>query len=63
MLLSVIIPTFNCTERVEKIVESIASIAMCKKEIIIIDDGSVDASKNFLKTIERKKVASRILCK
>lgn len=30
MLLSVIIPTFNCTERVEKIVESIASIAMCE---------------------------------
>lgn len=32
MLLSVIIPTFNCTERIEKIVESIASITMvdCK---------------------------------
>ncbi|WP_269903197.1 glycosyltransferase family 2 protein [Lactiplantibacillus plantarum] len=61
MLLSVIIPTFNCTERIEKIVESIASIAMCKKEIIIIDDGSVDASKNFLKTVEKKNKQVKII--
>ncbi|ATF41864.1 glycosyltransferase family 2 protein [Weissella paramesenteroides] len=61
MLLSVIIPSFNCTEKLSYIIESLNYILTCEKEIIIVDDGSSNTSKEILKSIENKNRQVKVI--
>lgn len=49
MKLSVILPVYNEKNTIEKIVKKVKGIDL-KKEIIIIDDGSTDGTRDLLKT-------------
>ncbi len=53
MKVSIIIPVYNEAATVEKIVEKVWSLPL-KKEIIIVDDGSTDGSREIIKSIEEK---------
>ena len=49
MLISIIIPVFNESKTIYKILKKINKIKGLKKQIIIIDDGSTDETKKILK--------------
>ncbi|HIC90839.1 MAG TPA: glycosyltransferase family 2 protein [Syntrophaceae bacterium] len=53
MLVSVIIPVYNEKNTIEEIIERVYSTAI-PKEIIVVDDGSTDGTKEILKTINRE---------
>jgi len=55
MLVSVIIPTYNEKNTIEEIIEKVYSIDI-PKEIIVVDDGSADGTKEILKTIDREGI-------
>lgn len=64
MLLSVIIPTFNCNETLERIICDLFAITACKVEIIIIDDGSKKESLEILhkiESIESRNIVIKVL--
>ena len=42
MLISVIIPTFNCEKSIKRTVDSIISSGLTDYEIVIVNDGSTD---------------------
>ncbi|MCX7001034.1 MAG: glycosyltransferase [Candidatus Sumerlaeota bacterium] len=48
-LISIIIPAYNCEETIVRCVASILHLTWGNKEIIIIDDGSTDATPDILK--------------
>ena len=48
-LISIIIPAYNCEETIVRCVDSILRLTWGNKEIIIIDDGSTDATPDILK--------------
>ena len=48
-LISIIIPAYNCEETIVRCVDSILRLTWKNKEIIIIDDGSTDATPDILK--------------
>ena len=50
---SVIIPCYNSKDTIEKCILS-CSKDKCCNEIIVVDDGSVDDSKNIIKKLEKK---------
>lgn len=54
--LSIIIPVYNEEKFIEKTIKKVfnAESLGLRKEIIIIDDGSTDGTKNILKKIEKK---------
>ena len=54
--LSIIIPVFNEESTIEEIIEQVESAPVFdyKKEIIIINDGSLDKTKNILENIKDK---------
>jgi glycosyltransferase involved in cell wall biosynthesis len=53
--LSIVIPVYNEMETLEKILERVESVEIpLKKEIILIDDGSVDGSRDLLKKLQKK---------
>jgi len=54
--LSIIIPAYNEIETISKVLEKIekADIGNVKKEIIIVDDGSTDGTRNFLQKQKKK---------
>ncbi len=56
MKLSVIIPAYNEKTTIHKIVDAILRADACdlEKEIIIIDDGSRDGTRDVLKNLEQK---------
>ena len=57
MLLSIIIPVYNCEKYLRKCVDSIFSQDLTKYELILVDDGSVDSSAeicDYLSTLEKK---------
>jgi glycosyltransferase involved in cell wall biosynthesis len=60
-LLSIVIPVFNEESTLEKLISSIESIHLdFEKELIFIDDGSTDKSREILKKFEHKyKVLSQ----
>ena len=49
MLVSVIIPTFNRSKKLKRALESVISQTYPHKELIVIDDGSTDDTKEILK--------------
>lgn len=48
MLVSVIIPTYNCAEFLPSTIESVVDQSYTSVEIIVVDDGSTDDTKNIL---------------
>ena len=48
MLISIIIPVFNESNTILKILQKIDKIKSLKKEIIIVDDGSTDSTKKII---------------
>lgn len=60
-LVSVIIPTYNCSKYIEKCVESIENQTYNNIEIIICDDCSTDNTKDILKILEKKYDNIKIL--
>ena len=55
MLLSIIIPIFNCERFIGRCIESIDRIAIDDYEVIIVDDGSTDNSNSICKKICHSK--------
>lgn len=50
-MLSVVIPVYNEKNTIRQIIEKVKAVAL-EKEIIIVDDGSVDGTKEILKELE-----------
>jgi glycosyltransferase involved in cell wall biosynthesis len=48
-LISIIVPAYNCEKTIVRCVDSILRLTWENKEIIIIDDGSMDATQDILK--------------
>ena len=48
MLISIVIPVFNESNTILKILQKIDKIKSLKKEIIIVDDGSTDNTKKII---------------
>ncbi len=55
-MLSIIIPVFNEANTLEKIIDKIHKVNIYKKEIILIDDGSTDNTKEIIK----KKITQKV---
>lgn len=55
-LLTIIIPCFNEKKTIIKVISQIKKIKKIKKQIILIDDGSSDGSKELIKKKLSKKV-------
>ena len=51
MLVSVIIPAFNCEKSIESTVYSIISSGLTDYEIVIVNDGSTDNTANVCNTL------------
>ena len=56
MRLSIIIPVYNEIKTLEKIINKIINIKKINKQIIIVDDGSSDGTRQLIKS----KIASRV---
>lgn len=55
-LVSVIIPTHNRLEYLKKALASITSQTYPHIEIIVVNDGSVDGTKDFLESVEKRRL-------
>ena len=51
---SIIIPTYNASTYIEETLESIFNQTFCDYEIIVIDDGSTDNTKDLLEKYAHK---------
>lgn len=60
MNLSVIIPVYNEFNTIEEIVERVENVGLAT-EIVIVDDGSTDGTRDKLKEIEKKEIVRVIL--
>ena len=49
MILTIIIPVFNEKNTIKKILKKIESVKGIKKQIILVDDGSNDGTKEIIK--------------
>ena len=49
MIVSIIIPVFNEANTIQKILKKINKITKIKKDIIVVDDGSTDGTKDIIK--------------
>lgn len=54
MKLSVIIPVYNEKKTLPKLLKKIEGVKSINKEIIIVDDGSEDSTRDFLKKVKDK---------
>ena len=55
MKVSIIIPVYNEKKTIIKLLQKVLNIKDIQKEIIIVDDGSNDGSKNLIKKYAYKK--------
>ena len=60
MKLSVIIPVYNEIGTLEKILKKVKDVKV-PKEIILVDDGSTDGSREFLEELKRKDTALKVI--
>lgn len=60
LILSVIIPCFNEKEYIQELVDKVQNAPISNKEIIIIDDGSTDGTREILKNEVEPRVAKVI---
>ena len=53
--LSIVIPVFNEEKTILKVIKRVKSVRLgeIKKEIVVVNDGSTDGTKNKLKTLDR----------
>lgn len=61
VLVTVIIPAYNVCKYVEKCVESVLSQKYKNFELIIVDDGSVDSTREILNGFEKKDSRVKVL--
>jgi len=55
MKLSIIVPVFNEEESIEEIIKRIENVSIgIEKEIIVVNDGSYDETKDVLERLKRK---------
>ncbi|MFH1519879.1 MAG: glycosyltransferase family 2 protein [Candidatus Omnitrophota bacterium] len=59
-LLSIVIPCFNEKEFVKELVDRVRNTSIVNKEIILIDDGSTDGTKDIIKNEIEQKVTKVI---
>jgi glycosyltransferase involved in cell wall biosynthesis len=59
--LSVVIPVFNEVDTIEQIVEAVQACGIEDLEIILVDDGSTDGTRDVLRRKIESKVA-RVIC-
>lgn len=50
--LSIIIPVYNVEQYLEECLDSIYAVKNIKKEVILVNDGSIDGSLEILKRYE-----------
>lgn len=56
MLLSIVIPVFNENKTLKAIIEKIDSLPKeLERELVLVDDGSTDGSRDILKELESRK--------
>lgn len=55
-LVSVCIPAYNCEKYIHQTIESVINQTYTNIEIIIVDDGSTDDTKNILESLIDKKI-------
>ncbi len=60
-MLSIIIPVYNETKTIEKLISKVLKINRIKKQIIIVDDGSTDGTSEKLKKIKKKYKINNII--
>ena len=58
-LLSIIVPCFNEINTIGKVIEKIKKSPIKEKEIIIIDDFSIDGSREFLKNLIDNQIITK----
>ena len=63
MKLSIIIPCYNEKNTIKKIIEKILALKKINKEIILIDDHSIDGTKKIIKNYIEKKISKVIFHK
>lgn len=55
--LSILVPCYNEISTIQTLFERLKSVFLgCEKEIIFVDDGSTDGTKEYLETLERQKI-------
>jgi len=57
MMLSVIIPAYNEKPTIETIIDRVRHVA-CLKQIIVVDDGSTDGTRDILKRLSQQDPAT-----
>ena len=53
MKISIIIPCYNEERTISKIIKKVENFNLFNKEIIIIDDGSIDNTKKILSELSK----------
>ena len=61
MKISVIIPCYNCSETIEKVIDSVVNQTYAVHEIICINDGSIDNTAKILDDFSHKDCRIKIL--
>jgi len=59
ILLSVIVPCFNEIKTIETVIERIMNSSIKEKEIIIVDDFSIDGSREYLKNLTDDQIITK----
>ena len=62
MKLTIIIPCFNENKFIETIIDSVNSQPFPDKQIIVVDDGSTDGTKNKLKRLKDLGKINNLIC-